>query len=291
VHAVFNHACISAARSCRKHNVPYIIRPLGTLDPWSMKQKRFKKSLFWLTAGRPMLKNASAIHYTSEAEKLRTERSLKLNHGNVVPLGIDFAKEKLDQESFDAAFPTLSDDPFVLVMSRLDPKKGIPTLIKSFLSLKNQDQFSNWQLAIAGDGKPEYVEYLRQIVQELNGTKSVHFTGWLTGEKKISILRKAQLLALTSYQENFGICVMEAMACGVPVLVSSQVDLSLEVAAAKAGWVVEVDDQSVKRSLRDALSNDSERASRGQAGLRLAENYSWDRIGNELTAMYSSITG
>ena len=240
-----------------------------------------------------MLRNASAIHYTSQAEKLRTETSLKLNHGNVVPLGIDFPIDDSlqDHETFEVAFPKFSRQPFVLVMSRLDPKKGIPTLIKSFLSLKTQAQFCEWQLVIAGDGKPEYVQYLKQTVQELNGTDSVHFTGWLSGDKKISLLRNAELLALTSYQENFGICVMEAMACGVPVVVSSHVDLSAEVAGAKAGWVVDVDDESIKRSLEEALSNEDERASRGQAGLRLAKNYCWERIGNELSEMYSFIAG
>src|ERR1041385_5827726 len=89
IHAVFNHSSIAAAQACRKASVPYIIRPLGTLDPWSMTQKSLRKRLFWRLSGKTMLREASAVHYTSEVEKLSTEGLLGLNHGNVIALGIN----------------------------------------------------------------------------------------------------------------------------------------------------------------------------------------------------------
>lgn len=289
IHAVFNHACMAAASACRKHAVPYVVRPLGTLDPWSMQQKRLKKRLFWVTTGRSMLRNSAMVHYTSEAEKLRTESSLNLVRGNVVPLGIDFSMTDWDEPVSLRALPERRN-PYVLVMSRLDPKKGIPPLIRSFLSLRKEERFSDWQLVIAGDGAPEYLDYLWKIVQELDGTDAVQFTGWLSGAEKLSCLQNAELLALTSHQENFGICVMEAMACGVPVLVSSQVDLSREVLRANAGWIVEVDESSIVRSLSEALSRDDERKFRGENGREVARGFTWDRIGAELIDMYSAIS-
>ena len=81
IHAVFNHAPVAAARECRKARVPYVIRPLGTLDPWSMTQKPLRKRLFWQVSGKECRACAAAIHYTSEAEKLSTERRMGLNHG------------------------------------------------------------------------------------------------------------------------------------------------------------------------------------------------------------------
>ncbi len=80
---------MAAARVCRKANVPYIVRPLGTLDPWSMKQKPLRKRLFWSLAGKTMMGGAAAVHYTSQAEKDGTEDLLGVNHGRVIPLGID----------------------------------------------------------------------------------------------------------------------------------------------------------------------------------------------------------
>src|SRR5206468_1488098 len=68
IHAVFSHPCWAAARACRQRGVPYVVRPLGTLDPWSLGQKRFKKQVIWRFGVRAMLAGASAIHYTTEAE-------------------------------------------------------------------------------------------------------------------------------------------------------------------------------------------------------------------------------
>src|ERR1044072_870925 len=117
IHAVFNHSSVSASRACRKAGVPYVIRPLGTLDPWSMTQKSLRKHLFWQISGKAMLRDAAAVHYTSEVEKLVTERHLGLNHGKVVPLGID--------PNSTGTPARLFPEPYVVVLSRRHPKKGL----------------------------------------------------------------------------------------------------------------------------------------------------------------------
>ena len=116
IHAVFNHAPIAAARECRKARVPYVIRPLGTLDPWSMKRSRCASEVFWSLAGEKMLSSASAVHYTSQAEQTATEGLLGVNHGCVIPLGID---------PIPGSTNGVHKDPYVLVLSRLHPKKGL----------------------------------------------------------------------------------------------------------------------------------------------------------------------
>src|SRR6185369_15504017 len=88
IHAVFNHSSIAAAHFCRKAAVPYVVRPLGTLDPWSMTQKSLRKRLFWQISGKGMLRRAAAVHYTTEAEKLAKEALFGMKHGKVIALGI-----------------------------------------------------------------------------------------------------------------------------------------------------------------------------------------------------------
>src|SRR5205823_6494495 len=88
-HAVFSYAPLAAARACQAHGVPYIVRPLGSLDPWSMAQSRLKKQLLWHTGVARMLRRASAIHYTSAEEQRLAESTLGLHHGIVVPLAVD----------------------------------------------------------------------------------------------------------------------------------------------------------------------------------------------------------
>jgi glycosyltransferase involved in cell wall biosynthesis len=281
IHAVFNHSSVAAARECRKQRVPYVIRPLGTLDPWSMKQKPWRKRLFWSLAGESMLSGAAAVHYTSHAEKAATEDLLRVNHGQVIPLGIE-------ADSINAAGPDRSANPYLLVMSRLHPKKGLDVLIHAFIALTRRPEFDRWRLIIAGDGPAQYVALLKQrsvVVKD-----RILFTGWLDGERKDDMLRNSSLLVLPSYQENFGLCVMEALARSVPVLVSPHVNLAAEIESANAGWIAPVERQSLTGTLAEAMSNPEELAKRGRAGKALSKLYSWERIATDLTKLYTQIT-
>ena len=275
VHAVFNHSSVAAARACRRAGVPYVIRPLGTLDPWSMTQKPLRKRLFWQVAGKGMLQGAAAVHYTSEPEKLSTERHRGLNHGRVVPLGIETTsattREKL---------------PYVLVLSRLHPKKSIDVLIDAFLSLVQTQQLSAWRLVLAGDGPPEYVSKLKSKAAQCD---RIEFTGWVDGERKDALLGCASLLALPSHQENFGLCVMEAMSHSVPVLVSPGVNLAPEIVKANAGWVAPIDMEALTSKLAEALSDEAERAKRGRAGKQLSLLYSWENATRSLVQLYQQV--
>jgi glycosyltransferase involved in cell wall biosynthesis len=279
IHAVFNHSSVAAAHACRKAGVPYIIRPLGTLDPWSMTQKSLRKRLFWQVSGKAMLHDASAVHYTSEVEKLSTERHLGLNHGKVIALGI----EANSNSNGACIFP----EPYVLVLSRLHPKKGLDVLIDAFLSLLRKEKLGNWRLVIAGDGPSDYVS-------KLKGTASAQadrivFTGWLDEDKKHAMLSGASLLALPSHQENFGLCVMEALAHSVPVLVSPNVNLATEIVAANAGWVAAIDKDAWGAKLAEVLADADELAKRGRAGKELSAKYSWENTTSELIKVYEAI--
>ncbi|HUS10207.1 MAG TPA: glycosyltransferase [Pyrinomonadaceae bacterium] len=291
IHAVFNHACLAAAHACRKRRVPYIVRPLGTLDPWGMKQKSWRKSLFWPLIGKRMLRHAAAVHYTSRQEQQATEESLGLNHGTVIPLGVasKVGGPTSAGAEFVERFPSLQQRPFVLVLSRLIPTKGLHVLLSAFLALIKQKQFNSWQLVLAGEGPPDYLSELRQKVASEGAEESVLFPGWLDGEMKEAILRRASLLALPSYHENFGLCVMEALACGVPVLVSPNVNLAPEIEAVSAGWISEIDHESMTRKLAEIFGSAEERSLRGAAGRNLAAKFSWDKIADQLIAVYTSL--
>lgn len=292
IHAVFNHACIAAASACRRHGVPYIVRPLGTIDPWSMKQKPLRKRLFWYGAVKTMLQSAAGIHYTARGEQEAAEQSLELNHGFVIPLGveIDSLNTVDDGERFREECGSLVDHPYVLVLSRLHPQKGLDVLLGAFLALCREKDLQNWLLVLAGDGPVDYVNSLRATVKRHRAEAVVLFSGWLDGERKVSALRGASLLVLPSYRENFGLCVMESLACGVPVLISPNVNLAPEVQAAGAGWIAPVEEDELKNALADALRSPDERARRGEAGKRLAQQFTWQRCATALIELYRTIT-
>lgn len=291
IHAVFNHSSVAAANACRKHHVPYIVRPLGSLDPWSMKQKRFRKQLFWRARGERLMRDAAAVHYTTTAEKELSEKTLKLNHGYVVPLGIEeeSTSRPLGREELSHMFPILNANPYVLVLSRLHPKKALDILINAFAEATSDPRFQNWRLVIAGDGDSHYLQRLRQNVLDKNAEARVLFAGWLGGEDKIRVLRNASLVAQASYQENFGVSVVEALACGVPVLVSPHVNLAAEIESAGAGWVSNVEDGALKHSLLGIFADNEERARRGSAARLLSKQFTWEKTAIGLARLYSSI--
>jgi glycosyltransferase involved in cell wall biosynthesis len=290
IHAVFNHSSIAAARACARKHVPYIVRPLGTLDPWSMKQKRFRKQLFLRLGAKRLLTNAAAIQYTTEAEKNATETTLRLNHGTVVPLGVDdeISSVEISRESFAQFFPTLVDQPYVLVLSRLHPQKNIQALMQAFMNISYTPALSQWRLVIAGDGDRDYVARLKTLASTNN---RVSFTGWLESGAKSAILRNASLLALTSFQESFGLSLLEAMACGVPVLVGSNVKLAAEIKDAGAGWITETDVEAITEALSTALENPTELKTRGMAGVTFASTFTWESVGISLSSLYASVVG
>lgn len=292
IHAVFSHATQAAARACRRHRVPYIVRPLGTLEPWSMQQKRPRKLIAWHFFFRRVLHEASAVHYTTEQERELTERSLKLSGGIVIPNGV--AEELLEVQAsgrFREQHGIPANAPFVLTLSRLHPKKGIDLLLRAVIDLKAQDKLTEWHLVIAGDGEVDDVERLRKIVRGTAIEPAVHWVGWLEGAVKFEALAEADLFVLSSFQENFGIGAVESMACGSPVLLSRQVGLASDVRNAGAGWVVTLDVAGLRDGLADAAGNPTELATRGAAARELArERFTWPRIAAEWTVAYERLS-
>jgi glycosyltransferase involved in cell wall biosynthesis len=274
VHAVFNHASVAAAVACRDVGVPYVVRPLGTLDPWSMKQKPLRKRIFWELMGKPMLQRSAAIHYTAGAEKEATEKYFGLNHGRVIPLGVEVNGSK---KIGSAKQP---QNPYVLSLSRLHPKKGLESLIYAFTSREPD----SWRLVIAGDGPADYVSLLKQ---KARGSERIVFTGWVEGERKEELLRGASLFALPSYQENFGLSALEAMARGVPVLLTPEVNLASEVEAAGAGWVFER--ETLREGLDGLLRDEPDRTERGRAAYEFAKRYSWEKTATDLIKLYEEV--
>jgi glycosyltransferase involved in cell wall biosynthesis len=115
------------------------------------------------------------------------------------------------------------------------------------------------------------------------------FTGWLDGEKKNAVLSGASLLALPSYQENFGLCVMEALSHSVPVLISPSVNLAEEIASAGAGWIAAIEKDLLTTKLAEALADEHDLVRRGRAGKQLSTKYSWENSARDLAQLYQDV--
>jgi glycosyltransferase involved in cell wall biosynthesis len=268
------------------------VRPLGSLDPWSMKQNAFVKKIMWKLAVRRMLHAAAAVHYTADEERQLAESSLGLNNGVVIPLGIAMQgfQEQDNPGLFRKRHPLLGKSPYILTLSRLHPKKNIELLLEVFLTLAKRRAAFDWRLVIAGDGEAAYVDSLKRLVRQKDGEQRVLFAGWLDGAERASALRSAALLALPSHQENFGLAAAEALACGVPVVVSEHVNLAPDIEKYGAGWVTSLDAEKFSSTLNEALQDEAECNRRGGAGRQLVlQRFSWEEVGSRLLDLYERV--
>lgn len=282
IHAVMSHVCLAAAAAAYKARVPYVLRPLGTLAAWSLEQKAMKKRLLLRLVGRSAILRASAIHCTSAEERRGVERAFPGARAVVIPLGIDSAGL--------AATPVTWTDrdrsPYVLTLSRLHPKKNLEALIRAFAEATDAPPLSSWRLVVAGTGDASYVSSLERLCRDTGLDGRVELVGWADGERKRDLVQRASLFATASFHENFGVSLLEALAAGVPGLVSRHVDLADEVRDAGAGWIVDTDVNSLRAGLTSALGDRTALEARGVEARRMAERYAWPGIASEIVALY-----
>lgn len=235
-----------------------------------------------------MLTGAAAIHYATTEEKALAEANLKLARGTVVPNGIDLSLLDRPIEPFYRNRPE-PGEPYILALSRIHPKKGFELLIESFADLKRRGLFNAWRLVFAGDGDVGYVDLLKSLALRNGLSGDAVFVGWLDGAAKYAALKDASLLVMPSYQENFGNSLVEAMAYGVPVLVSQYVNLAPEIREAGAGWVTALSKEDLARTLSDALGDEQERKHRGDKARAMAQHYAAPKVTQRLLELYQSL--
>jgi glycosyltransferase involved in cell wall biosynthesis len=285
VHAILSHAPLAAARAAERHRVPYIVRPLGTLDPWSLRQKAGRKRLLLRAGAARLLQGAGAIHYTSAEEQRSVERTLHLTRGVVIPLGVDVSRLSEDRLTDEDRARTR----YVLALSRLHPVKNLEALIDAFADVAGDPAARSWTLIVAGDGDPEYAARLRERIAQRQAAEVVKLAGWVDGEAKRRLVGGASVFALPSFHENFGVSLVEAMAAGVPALVSSSVHLAEDIRSAAAGWTVDPGRDSIAAALHDAIGNTEGRRRKGAAAAALAARYAWPIVAGSLVELYGRL--
>jgi glycosyltransferase involved in cell wall biosynthesis len=189
---------------------------------------------------------------------------------------------------FRAAFPEVAKRRIVLHLGRLNFKKGLDILIGAFANVAGE--LEDTHLVIAGPDNEGLGIQLRRRLAELGLSRRATFTGMLQGEIKLAAFRDASVFALPSYSENFGIAVVEAMACRVPVVISNRVNIWREVESAGAGLVTECDVDSCAAALLTALKNNERARAMGEKGHELVTaRFAWSSVGEKLERIYREI--
>ncbi len=290
IHALFSPVSSFSAWVCRKKNIPYILRPLGTLDPADLRKKRQLKQIYAAAIEKANIANAAAIHFTSVEEAKISHRFGVITKDIILPLGVN-PDTCVGENSIRVDFGIGEDVPIVLFMSRIDPKKGLEILIPALENLIQAGVKFHFVMAGTNPQNPEYEQKIQTRIHNSSLRSHSTITGFVAGTQKLALLQAADLFVLPSYYENFGIAVAEAMVGGIPVVISDGVHIWSDVHNSNSGWVCRHDVSELTEKLRIALNNPQERQKRGKNARKYAlSHYSWSAIAQQLIQIYSDLT-
>jgi len=244
INGVWQYNAVAAYRALAGSGIPYAVFVHGMLDPYFSQGhplKHLKKVLYWHGILRRILRDASAVLFTCEEEKLLARQSFSRYRVRevVIPYGsfgpdCDIAAAA---EEFLARWPDLRGRRLAISLGRIHPKKGTDLLIQAFAGTLARDP--SWRLVIAGPDQVGWQKELEALATSVGIADRIIWTGMLKGTLKWGAFAASEVFVLPSHQENFGIAVAEAMACGLPVVVSNKVNIWREIEACQAGLVCE----------------------------------------------------
>jgi glycosyltransferase involved in cell wall biosynthesis len=292
VHSLYQFHTLVAGVLCRRHRIPYLVRPHGTLDPYHRARHPGRKALYDILFERRHLNSAAGIHVTSEAERDAVEGLGLRAPCFVVPHGV----EPVDPPSPRATAELLerhlelSGRTLVTFLGRLTPKKGLDILIEAFATVAATDTRAH--LVVAGPDDEGLGARARTQSAALGVADRVSFLGLVTGGAKGALLQQSSVFVLPSADENFGVSVFEAMAASLPVVVTPGVATHAQIAAAGAGTVVARNPDAIADAIAALLADRPRALQVGENGRRLvAEAYSWPTAAERLEEIYVGAVG
>jgi glycosyltransferase involved in cell wall biosynthesis len=242
VNGVWNYNTLAAHQALAGTGIPWAIFTHGMMDPYFKERfpmKHVKKSIYWHLRLSKAFRDASAVLFTSEEEKILARKSF--SRYNVREMVVPYGTYGPDCDAgvasgeFLAEWPELAGKRVAISLGRIHPKKGTDILIESFAATLAKDP--QWRLVIAGPDKVGWQKELEALSGRLGITDRITWTGSLAGNAKWGAFFASEVFVLPSHQENFGIVVAEAMACGLPVILSDKVNIWREIVADSAGLV------------------------------------------------------
>lgn len=296
IEGLWNHATIGGYRGLRAAGLPYLVFPHGMMDPWFRSRyplKHMAKQAFWWALQGRVLRDAAAVAFTCEEEK-RLARNVFAGPSYreaVVSLGIQDVPPSSAalRERFLKRLPELEGKPYLLFMSRIHPKKGCDLLIRAFAECAKGQ--AGIDLVMAGPDQVGWQAELISLARSLGIADRIHWPGMLAGEAKWGAIHNSDAFILPSHQENFGMVVAEAMACGKPVLTTDKVNIWHEVETSACGLIETDTEEGVRRLLQRWLSLEpaEKRAMAGNARKGFADRFHIDSAVRDLESLLQCV--
>jgi len=298
IHGIYRFNFIAGVRWSRHYQVPYVVKPHGSLDPFSYRVRRWRKWPFEKLVIAPAMAHAGAVQFTAEEEMLLAASTGLFRAGNhkpvfnavIVPEGLDLSdsSSQLEAPDFAQLFPQTAGKRVILFLGRINFKKGLDILAKAYGIVRRVSPDTH--LVIAGPDNEGYEATVRRCLEIEGLTPHVTFTGMLVGAAKSAAFKAANVFVLPSYTENFGLVLCEAMQYSLPVVVSNKVNIWREIAGADAGVVVECAPSQVAEAILSLLEKPELARAMGERGKRLVrERYGMESVAQQMLNVYQRL--
>lgn len=278
VAGAFSFPALAAGLAAGAAHRPYIVSPRGTIQPWALSHKRWKKWPYWALFERRNLARASAIHATAEPEAKALLSLFPSQDVFVVPNGVD-----------TAAPPVVERNPRrVVFLGRIHRVKGFDVLLPALARVSAV--MPDVETIVAGPDEEGEWHRIERSLESAARPMRIRYVGAVAGDEKWKLLASAAVFVLSSHSENFGVSVVEALASGTPVVVSRNCPWR-QAEERGAGYWVENTPEQVASALLRVLSDPALARRMGQAGVELAQEYSWHEMAHRMADQYRRIVG
>lgn len=267
-------------KEAQKRGIKIVITPHGMMEPWCVHNKAWKKKLALFLYQRESIKKADYLHATTELEKDNMLLWGQKTPIKVIPLGIGV--DEIQVKS------TWIRTKRALFLSRVHKKKGIEFLLEAIYQLKSSLQ--GYSFIIAGEGDSDYLNSLKDKVQQYGISEFVSFVGGVYGERKWVLFRTADFFILPSYCENFGYVIAESLAVGTPVITTQETPWDI-LNESNAGYCVPLNQQKITAAVAKMLTkNNSELEIMGRNARILIETQcNSAAVAKKMVDLYSSL--
>lgn len=288
VHAVWNFPTYWTMRSAYEAGIPYVVAPQGSFEPWALAQSAIKKRVLGTLTEVPFFNRAAALQALTETEAAQFRRFGLAAPAIVVPNGVDASKFDRTAARLAGQLGLAPGTATLLFMSRVHPKKGLDILLRAFAQIS--PALPRVTLVIAGDDSGTgYGGELKRLAGTLGIGDRCRFTGEVRGEGKLDMLAGADAFVLPSRSEGLPVAAIEAMAAGLPVILTPGCNLP-EVAGAGAGLIVEPAPERLARAIGDLFADPEAARAMGGNGRRLvAGKFTWPRIAADTLEIYGNL--
>lgn len=292
-HGIWTLGSFETSRFCKTQRVPLVVSVHGMIEPWALQHSKWKKKAAWLGYQAANLGDAGCILVNSKTEAGYVRDCKVTTPIAVIPNGVDRPPHATTEPAWQSVIG--SERRVLLFLGRIHPKKGVFDLVRAWAQFTTAyaDRARNWSLVVTGWDDGGHEAELRTLASELGlRAPTFHMTGPLFGAARDAALAHAHGFVLPSHSEGMPMAALEALAVGLPLLLSDACNLP-QVESAGAGLRIGTSPDAICDGMvrLAALTSDQHTAMSTQARSLAERVFSWQRAAADTLRVYEWLQG